>query len=323
MPQHRSRRRNHQPQTPTQSPRRMARFDPLMQQEQDAKRRLRMIEQGHNVKYGVIAVHKDSLGVIRYFLHERRFSVAYQALVMGNFNAHDISFLVKLLQRTSAEERRRICRWSFKKIYCHLWGWFDTFYQEKYNRVKTKWNILRRGLIISTGLDTQQVMSWKTLCAMVAHSAQKKNTYEFPKGKREWVDGKLESEWDCAVREFDQETQYGLRNCRLVPFQKPLVETFVGMNELEYTHKYYLMKCETMGNHAKQSSEARRIRWLTLEEALENIWEDETSKRQMLLDLHKHLSSSSILHEVPHSPLPDHVHQCIARIVTKNLPNSE
>lgn len=292
------------------------RFNPDVQENENAKRRSRLIEQGWNVKYGVIAVHKDGED-IRYFLQQRRFSVSYQELVMGNFNPHDTGFLLTLLERTCAEERRRIVCWSFKKIYCHLWGTFNNGYQKKYNRIKSKWDILRKGFVVVTP-DCKKRISWRTLCAEVALTAPKKNTYEFPKGKRECTPtGKLESEWDCAMREFNQETEYAIGNCRVVPFVKPLVESFVGMNSVPYTHTYYLVKCQTMRTYTKQSSEARRIQWLTLSEALSKIWTHETSKRQMLINLHEYLMTSKVLDNVPHSPLPPHVQDCISRIVLK------
>ena len=59
----------------------------------------------------------------------------------------------------------------------------------------------------------------------------------FPKGRR----NPYESDYDCALREFSEETGYsskGLQNVRnVVPFE----ETFTGSNYNSYKHRYFLM----------------------------------------------------------------------------------
>ena len=61
--------------------------------------------------------------------------------------------------------------------------------------------------------------------------------YGLPKGRRDYK----ESDFDCALREFSEETGYsskGLQNVRnVVPFE----ETFTGSNYNSYKHRYFLM----------------------------------------------------------------------------------
>jgi 8-oxo-dGTP pyrophosphatase MutT (NUDIX family) len=105
----------------------------------------------------------------------------------------------------------------------------------------------------------------------------------FPKGRR----NTQEKDYDCALREFSEETGYNssvLNNIRnIVPFE----EIFMGTNNKTYKNKYFVgfMKdnIDLLDNY--QKNEISKIEWKTLEECLQNIRFYHFEKKQLILNI--------------------------------------
>lgn len=92
----------------------------------------------------------------------------------------------------------------------------------------------------------------------------------FPKGRRNYK----ENEFDCAVREFKEETGYSMKHVHPVVNLFPFEEIFLGSNYKSYKHKYFLMfleKSDCLENTNRQCSEVSKMEWKTLEECLQCI----------------------------------------------------
>lgn len=103
----------------------------------------------------------------------------------------------------------------------------------------------------------------------------------FPKGRR----NVNECDFDCAVREFTEETGYPssiLRNVNnIVPFE----ETFIGSNYNSYRHKYFLMFmsfADSIKAHTFQKSEVSCIDWFPFEKCIEIIRPYNLEKKKII-----------------------------------------
>ena len=95
--------------------------------------------------------------------------------------------------------------------------------------------------------------------------------WEFPKGRR----NQGETNKECAVREFQEETGYVPDDYSLLLNVKPFEEEYMGENHVRYKHVYYV---GYLKNHQKdysvdlqdkqQVSEIKDIQWFTKSEAL-------------------------------------------------------
>jgi 8-oxo-dGTP pyrophosphatase MutT (NUDIX family) len=112
-----------------------------------------------------------------------------------------------------------------------------------------------------------------------------KPEWGFPKGRR----NPHESDLNCAIREFQEET--GLRRSDFTIIQNtyPISETFFGSNQVHYCHKYYIGVCnksievEMNSNNPHMIREIGAIKWCSLDEAISKIRPDNVEKREILL----------------------------------------
>ena len=107
----------------------------------------------------------------------------------------------------------------------------------------------------------------------------------FPKGRR----NQQEKDYDCALREFSEETGYSpnlLKNIRnIIPFE----EIFIGSNYKSYRHKYYLMNMDytdTLSGKTFQKSEVSSMEWKSYVDCMQSIRSYNVEKKQMLKNVY-------------------------------------
>lgn len=101
-----------------------------------------------------------------------------------------------------------------------------------------------------------------------------------------------ESDLTCAIREFDEETNIP-RESFVVLKNMVLTETFVGLNNVQYKHVYFvaLMKHPEMVNLTQKLTPVQRreisgIGWKTFSEAADLIRPHHVERKGMLEQLH-------------------------------------
>jgi ADP-ribose pyrophosphatase YjhB (NUDIX family) len=115
----------------------------------------------------------------------------------------------------------------------------------------------------------------------------------FPKGRRNYQ----EKDYDCAVREFCEETGYNMD--KLVPIKniQPFEEIFTGSNYKSYKHKYYItyMKYEdTLSSRSLQMSEVSESKWMPFYECYDSIRHYNVEKKRLLEAVDKMLSQNCL-----------------------------
>ena len=115
----------------------------------------------------------------------------------------------------------------------------------------------------------------------------------FPKGRRNYQ----EKDYDCAVREFCEETGFSIND--LVPLKniQPFEEVFTGSNYKSYKHKYYItyMKYhDSLSSRNLQISEVSESRWMTFEKCNEVIRSYNVEKKRVLIAVEKMLSENYV-----------------------------
>jgi len=114
----------------------------------------------------------------------------------------------------------------------------------------------------------------------------------FPKGRRNFS----EADYNCALREFYEETGLNVNIFENIRNIMPFEETFYGSNNKLYKHKYFLMKGDfnttLIADYTKyQSCEVSAIKWNTIDECINNIRPYNIEKKKVILNIHNFISS--------------------------------
>ena len=99
----------------------------------------------------------------------------------------------------------------------------------------------------------------------------------------------------CAIREFFEETNINSKSYRLYKNIIPIIEEYIGINNVRYKHVYYIgtipEKCKLFikKDNKDQYTEVKSIEWCTEEKCLQNIRNYDTHKRDVIINFFEYL----------------------------------
>jgi 8-oxo-dGTP pyrophosphatase MutT (NUDIX family) len=235
----------------------------------------------------------EECGQVEFLLIQRKDSLRFVEFVRGKYDISDEDYLNQMLTNMTEEERAFIGSSTFEEIWKRVWGTGQTRnYKNEYESSKERFaEITESGMLARLLRNT--ITKWKT------------PEWGFPKGRR----NPRESDLECAVREFKEETGLDQSDFKLVTNINPLCETFYGDNHVHYCHKYYLAFCginsepKVENQSLHQEREIGDIRWMTANEAMELIRDENIEKREILL------RASSILRNYGIGPMTNWMHR--------------
>jgi len=227
--------------------------------------------------YGQILVDIDKVPTkSKILMILRKDSLCFIELLRGKYEFQDINYIQILIDKCSIDEKALLHkRPSFDELWVSLWSLseLDTTtlkFKRDYLRGKEKYEGLLKGYIHSK--------SGKQISLSILINQSKTNyptsEWEFPKGRR----NNLETNRECAIREFHEETGYNRDDYRVIENIKPLEEEYMGENGVKYKHIYYVgylinklksLKVDPMNIH--QVSEIKDIQWVTQSESLNKL----------------------------------------------------
>jgi len=182
----------------------------------------------------------------------RKDSMCYTEFLRGKYSLGDPTYMKKLISNMTITEQKRIAEEDFDTLWTLLWGPGKDVHSMEYEISKEKYNTLNRPDLIKSCASTYTEPEWG-----------------FPKGRR----ARGESDLDCAIREFNEETNIPSSSyavCKDLRF----TETFAGTNNVKYMHIYFVAKLVTSTEidikqpfTSMQQKEISAIAWKTLAES--------------------------------------------------------
>lgn len=228
---------------------------------------------------------------VEYLMIRRRDTLGFIDFMRGKYSVYDKSYIVNMIVQMTNREKHRLLTQSFSDIWRELWGGetrgLNIQYRNEEQISKEKFNTLRSGVWLKTDFYTLETLIQSTI--------QDDNIpnwefaeWGFPKGRRNYQ----EKDYDCAVREFCEETGYTQSLNGLIPIQNimPFEEIFTGSNYKSYKHKYYLTYMpyeESIRECAVQSSEVSCAEWKTYEDCMASIRQYNVEKKRVLENVHQ------------------------------------
>jgi len=205
---------------------------------------------------------------IQYLMICRKDTLGYIDFMRGKYSIFNKDFILNMLKQMTVEEKIKLKTLSFEELWIGLWGTKSVSSQYKSEEVVSyeKINSLRNGITVKN--------EFYNLDSLIEESNQyqlwEDPEWGFPKGRRNYQ----EKDFECALREFNEETGFNIKN--VITFQNiyPFEEIFTGSNYKSYKHKYYLayMKYDNSIDMNKfQSSEVSKMEWKTYSECTNAI----------------------------------------------------
>jgi len=208
-----------------------------------------------NIKYIPLFYDKIKLLMIR-----RKTSLNYIEFIRGKYEISNKEHLSIMFKYMSKDENIKIKSDNFESMWNDIWKETakNKIYQKEFNMAKAKFEELK-------SINFYDLLEPDNLSIYIDPE------WGFPKGRRNISEKNL----DCAIREFNEETNYSLTNMHVLERLNCIEEEYVGSNLVNYKHVYYVASShdneDAELNDVDNLNEIGEIGWFTIPEALEKI----------------------------------------------------
>jgi 8-oxo-dGTP pyrophosphatase MutT (NUDIX family) len=215
------------------------------------------------MSFGIIC-YKVENGEIKYLMIQRKDSLSFMEFMRGKYEITNLDYIKQLLINMTINERHMIINLPFEEIWNYLWHQNENninknnkeFYESKYKFTSLNDSNFLKNYILSI------------------KSIFNEQEWGFPKGRRKIK----ESDLDCAVREFYEETRIINNDIMVIYDILPFEEIFFGTNGIMYKHVYFVAKIKNNkinikidNNCLEQVREIRAIKWYNYNDVLSHI----------------------------------------------------
>jgi ADP-ribose pyrophosphatase YjhB (NUDIX family) len=196
-----------------------------------------------------------------------------------------------MIKQMTNLEKENLKTKTFEELWKIIWGTESLSNQYKTEEFisREKFNSLRMGVLTND--------SFYTLDDMLRDSSQFPDWIEpewgFPKGRRNYQ----EKDYECALREFIEETGFPIEKLHNIKNILPFEEIFTGSNYKSYKHKYYLTFMQyddTLDMGKFETSEVSKMEWKTFDECLSLMRPYNLEKKRVLSAIDKTLQNFRI-----------------------------
>ena len=223
-----------------------------------------------STSYGII-VYTYIQNEIRFLMTLRRDTFCYECIIRGIYTE---DMLYEYISHITKAERERILKYNFDMLWKDLWvSTKRRLYRIEYKKAKERF-----------------MHNYDKIMNTVSSMKQFDNElWEFPKGKMFLEESHLE----CALREFEEETNINKQNIILVKKAGTFTDSFTGNDLRTYQSVYYLglihsgedikfiyHTCPHNMRNDYVSDEVMSIDWFSYEEARKKC----SKTKQVILD---------------------------------------
>jgi len=241
---------------------------------------------------GVISFRKGQNNKIEYLLIRRKDTLGHIDFMRGKYSITNRHYIINMLNQMTRGEKTRLRNDSFDTLWLAVWGknTISAQYKNEECSSRNKFTMLRSGV---TTKDDSYTMN-DLINESNENDQWDETEWGFPKGRR----NHQESDYECALREFHEETGYHPNTLHNVQNLIPYEEIFTGSNYKSYKHKYYIMSMnytESLVQHSFEETEVSKMEWKSFDECIESIRPYNSEKVKMLNKIHKTLSLFTLL----------------------------
>jgi len=230
---------------------------------------------------------------IEYLMIRRKDTLGYIDFLRGKYSIYNKIYILNMLKQMTVSEKALLKIGDFNKLWLNIWGNcknLSSQYKSEENTSRDKFNALVAGVLVKN--DFYNLEGLVNESCIYNESSQYVEWTEpewgFPKGRRNYQ----EKDYECALREFSEET--GFESSKLKNIQNiiPFEEIFMGSNFKSYKHKYYLMTMNLLDsceNVNFEKSEVSKMEWKSYEQCMSLIRPYNVEKKQVITKINNAL----------------------------------
>uniref|UniRef100_A0A6C0I3K7 Nudix hydrolase domain-containing protein n=1 Tax=viral metagenome TaxID=1070528 RepID=A0A6C0I3K7_9ZZZZ len=239
---------------------------------------------------GIVAVRENTVtNQLEYLMIRRKDTLGFIDFMRGKYSVYNKGYIMNMIKQMTMEEKEKLKSLEFYQLWESIWGTesISGKYKSEEAVSRDKIILLQKGVLVQNDFYT---------LSMLIDESNKEEACQwnepewgFPKGRRNFQ----EKDYDCALREFTEETGcktssiYNINN--ILPFE----EIFTGSNYKSYKHKYFV----GMMNYSDsdlydtyERTEVSKMAWKTYEQCMECIRSYNIEKKNVVTAIHTTLS---------------------------------
>lgn len=238
--------------------------------------------------FGVIAFRINKQKIPEFLMIRRKDTLGYIDFMRGKYLVQNKNYIMNMLTQMTVKEKENLKMHSFDTLWKNLWGPGNSSIQynnEEYVS-REKFNALKLGVLNKNELYTLESM----IDESNAIDLWEEPEWGFPKGRRNFQ----EKDFDCAIREFCEETGYPAKYLNNIQNILPFEEIFIGSNYKSYKHKYYLMFIDyalSLSTVSFDNSEVSEMKWKSFDDCMKSIRPYNLEKKRILTNIHNCLKN--------------------------------
>jgi ADP-ribose pyrophosphatase YjhB (NUDIX family) len=227
--------------------------------------------------YGLICFYnfkENGKNNYKIILVKRKDTIGYVEFLRGKYQDDNDEYIMKLINMMTVEEKQRILDiYDFDNLRNILRMTKKKFlYKQEYESAKIKFNNL---------------IAKNKLKELIGKSNTKWTETEWglPKGRK----NSKETDLQCGVREFLEETNITKKNINVLINVKPFEEKYTSINNITYKHIYYFAEYNNSENdllmnplNKNQVNEISDLQWFNGKECSEKIRDYYIEKKKIL-----------------------------------------
>jgi len=231
--------------------------------------------------YGVLLLLNEEIPKI--VMVQRKDSLCYIEILRGKYDIYNVKKIKLLLNRISKTELENIRNVDFDILWKQLWlinNVKETKYMKEYTYSK---------MLFESMLNDIELRDYIDLLVSEYDTSE----WEFPKGKKD----RNEIQHECAKRELEEETNIKSSDYEIIKNISPIIENFVGENDVNYRNIYYIGICKNTENvkinpdNNNQINEIKDVIFLTEAEAINKIRKYNTTKYKLISYIFKFINN--------------------------------
>lgn len=255
---------------------------------------------------GVIVFRKtnDSTHPYEYLMIRRRDTLGYLDFLRGKYSLYQKSYLLNMMRQMTIHEKQLLKKryYSVRNIPNSVSTAINSNTTNAYPysshtqpNCKEKIHALIHGVYHENEYYDLLSLIEESELHTPSHELWEEPEWGFPKGRR----NASESDYNCAIREFVEETGFSKDCLHDISNMVPVQEVFTGSNYYSYKHKYYIMMMEPSLSLQKipnfQKSEVSSVAWKNIDACLAAIRPYNLEKRDMITRIDNCLKTTSIV----------------------------